>query len=252
MFDYGARMYDPVIGRWSVIDNKAERYSSYSPYTYALNSPILFMDPDGEDVVDSKGNVMYTQNGGWTKYATTQARRIGNSMMTTRTGRKQWISMVNSSIRIQLEISSETVVKQNESSRTYTMGQGVPLKGSFDANGNPVLEEVKLVIFEGTINQFMNDTKSSNNPKAVSYQENTKNNEQRIAAVAGHESGHLDPENIKQNYENKVMNANHDLEKAPKSIEMQILDETGRNNIKALKPRSASVSTEEIDTSQLR
>lgn len=62
LYDFGSRMYDPVVGRWFNVDPKLQ---FVNPYSYCANNPILYVDPNGEDIVlyfDNNVSITVTTN----------------------------------------------------------------------------------------------------------------------------------------------------------------------------------------------
>jgi len=70
--DFGARWYDPRIGRFLAIDPAGfdpQNPQSFNRYAYANNNPYKYVDPDGRvplDTIWDFGNVVYdVANGNW-------------------------------------------------------------------------------------------------------------------------------------------------------------------------------------------
>ena len=61
-YDYGARHYDVVLGRWNGVDPSCEKYYTWSPYAYCKNNPVLRVDPNGKDdyTINNKGQLFRT------------------------------------------------------------------------------------------------------------------------------------------------------------------------------------------------
>jgi RHS repeat-associated protein len=56
-YDFGARIYDSRLGRWLSLDPLSTKYPDLSPYSYCANNSILFIDPNGKEIII--GSIVY-------------------------------------------------------------------------------------------------------------------------------------------------------------------------------------------------
>lgn len=62
VYDFGARLYDPALGRWLSQDPLAEKYQAHSPYLFCAGNPMKFVDPEGKEI-----RIMYQDDSGENK-----------------------------------------------------------------------------------------------------------------------------------------------------------------------------------------
>ena len=50
LYDFHARQYDPVLGRFTTPDPLSEKYYHLSPYAYCASNPLRYIDPTGMEI----------------------------------------------------------------------------------------------------------------------------------------------------------------------------------------------------------
>ena len=84
LLDYGARFYNPDIGRWTTLDPLASKYYNISPYAYCTGNPVRFIDIEGMFVGDPIKNPKIVRNRASNLYG--EGIRILNGIRRTHQG----------------------------------------------------------------------------------------------------------------------------------------------------------------------
>ena len=136
-YDYGARFYDAVIGRWHVVDPMGEIASSWSPYNYVENNALVKHDPSG----------MYSESMNNFDLATGAAKRVFGADMELEIGEKGTYVEVTEEYKVDKELKGAGINpndKADFSSRSIETVEKLPSIAKLLPQGKSKLKEVRL------------------------------------------------------------------------------------------------------------
>jgi RHS repeat-associated protein len=133
-YDYGFRIYDPRLVRFKSVDPLTKKYPYYSPYQFAGNSPIKFVDIDGLEPginepttnAELKGkegrmwavNLAYDLTGGEDKYSASPVTEATGTYATTVDKTKFFANIDRQGLNRTVNENSQFVVTNDNAFKT--------------------------------------------------------------------------------------------------------------------------------------
>ena len=131
--DFGARLYDPRIGRFLSLDPLAMKYPDISSYAFVADNPIMFKDGDGRVIVDPKNDRPIVKiDGEW--------RTIKG---TNKDGTPQY-GKVSSDFKNYSQPILDKLTATKVGTEIYNALQQVPTKIQFDLDDNSNLDALDI------------------------------------------------------------------------------------------------------------
>jgi len=153
-YDFGARLYDPRLGKWLKTDPLAAEYPYSSPYVFAGNSPLVVKDPDGRwiYVINSDGTITKV-NPAIDNVKDIDLQEAILNAFSTEMGNEEWCKYSES------QSDHVFLFRQNfedERIEGWTYGERLSMKGFLDKEGK-FTEDGSLVLYLSAVDDDLKE-----------------------------------------------------------------------------------------------
>ena len=207
-YDYGARQYCSLFGRWDRMDNLCENDYTVSPYVYCHNNPVNRFDSDGNiDYFSNTGKFLYSKGSDPSMYVQRGNSFVNLSSLDLRNNANR-----QTAANIVGHYAREVGISYNQNGGTGTVG--VSTMHGTDATGKDVLAgtsrgNISIKVSDGKMNDYMYNmyqlkgTLRHENEHKKDYENRNSTTNTRHAEIILIEMSHSDFTNSTKEYQQK-------------------------------------------------